>query len=169
MEKNYSFAGRRSATNSSTRFDLRKGKFSRWIGHDSPREEFDFVQGKLKGIRLRQNETAGGEMTFMDVHFEAGDQRFTVSTIASSSVTAELVSKLVNIRDLESEIRIDVWAKDNYTNCVVRENGEKLPFRFLPKAERKQSGFTTTIDSSERDAAVMEMVTELNNRLGYAK
>ena len=74
MEKNYSFAGRRSATNTSTRFDLRKGKFSRWIGHDSPREEFDFVQGKLKGIRLRQNETAGGEMTFMDVHYDRFEQ-----------------------------------------------------------------------------------------------
>ena len=28
-------------------------------------------------------------------------------------------------------VRIDVWQKETFTNCVVYENGEKLPFRIL--------------------------------------
>ena len=106
-------------------------------------------------------------MTFMDILMENQGSRFSVSSIASGSATAEIISKLVNIRDVNSEIRLEVWAKENFTNCTIRENGEKLPFRFLPKTVKKQSGFTTSIDSSERDAAVMDMIKELNARLGY--
>lgn len=160
-------AGRRESKNKAIRFDVRKGKLSHYCGQNEPREEFDFVQGKLKGIALRTTEVGGGEMTFMDILMENQGSRFSVSSIASGSATAEIISKLVNIRDVNSEIRLEVWAKDNFTNCTIRENGEKLPFRFLPKTVKKQSGFTTSIDSSERDAAVMDMIKELNARLGY--
>lgn len=169
MENNLNFAGRREAKTKSIRFDIRKGKLSHYVGEDKPREEFDFVMGKLKGIAVRSRESAGGELTFMDIHMEKEGTRFTVSSLASGSVTAELMSKMCNIRDVNSEICIEVWPKGNYTNCTVRENGEKLPFRFLPKAIRKQVGFNTSIDSSERDAAVIEIIKELNVRLGYVQ
>ena len=91
-----------------------------------------------------------------------------MSAIASGSVAAELISKLVNVRDFKSMVRIDVWQKETFTNCVVYENGEKLPFRILPKVERKQKGFSTSYDTSERDAAVMAMIDELNARIAQA-
>ena len=109
-----------------------------------------------------------GEMTYLDVHFKNGEIRFDVSAIASGSVAAELISKLVNIRDLRSMVRIDVWAKDRYTNSSVYENGEKLPFRMLPKVEKRQRGFSASYDTSERDAAVMAMIDELNARIAQA-
>lgn len=107
-------------------------------------------------------------MTYADMHFVNGETRFEVSALASGSVTAELISKLVNIRDLKSTVRIDVWAKDRYTNSSVRENGEKLPFRMLPKVEKKKRGFSASFDTSERDAAVMGMIDELNTRIVQA-
>lgn len=64
-------------------------------------------------------------------------------------------------------IRIDVWPNGTYTNCAIRENGEKLSFVPLPKAVKMQNGLKMIIDSSERDAAVLKLVDELNNRLGY--
>ena len=169
MENIQNIAGHREAKTKSIRFDIRKGKFSHYVGADKPIEEFDFVTGKLKGIALRSSETAGGELTFMDIYMEKDGTRFIVSAIASSSITAELMSKLCNIRDVDSELHIEVWANGNFTNCTVRENDEKLPYRLLPKAVRKQVGFNTSVDSSERDAAVIDIIKELNVRLGYVQ
>ena len=163
-----SFAGTRDAANRSIRFDIRMGKFAQWMGQGQQSREFDYVQGYLTGISLRKHEMPSGEMTYMDIHFRNGDTHFDVSALASGSVAAELITKLVNIRDLKSLIRIDVWAKDRYTNSSVYENGEKLPFRILPKVEKRQRGFSASYDTSERDAAVMAMIDELNARIAQA-
>lgn len=168
MCNNTSFAGSRDAANRSIRFDIRMGKFAQWMGQGQQSREFDYVQGYLTGISLRKHEMPTGEMTYLDVHFKNGEIRFDVSAIASGSVAAELISKLVNIRDPRSMVRIDVWAKDRYTNSSVYENGEKLPFRMLPKVEKKQRGFSASFDTSERDAAVMAMIDKLNGRIAQA-
>ena len=165
---NTNFAGTRDAANRTIRFDIRQGKFAQWMGQGQQSREFDYVQGYLTGISLRKHEMPSGEMTYLDVHFKNGEIRFDVSAIASGSVAAELISKLVNIRDLGSMVRIDVWAKDRYTNSSVYENGEKLPFRLLPKVEKRQRGFSASYDTSERDAAVMAMIDELNARIAQA-
>ena len=165
---NTNFAGTRDAANRSIRFDIRQGKLAQWMGQGQQAREYDYVQGYLTGISLRKHEMPTGEMTYLDVHFKNGEIRFDVSAIASGSVAAELISKLVNIRDLRSMVRIDVWAKDRYTNSSVYENGEKLPFRMLPKVEKRQRGFSASYDTSERDAAVMAMIDELNARIAQA-
>lgn len=165
---NTTFAGNRDAANRTIRFDIRQGKFAQWMGQGQESREYDYIQGHLTGISLRKHELPDGEMTYMDIHFQNGETRFDVSALASGSVAAELISKLVNIRDLKSMIRIDVWAKDRYTNSSVYENGEKLPFRILPKVEKKQRGFSASFDTSERDAAVMAMIDELNARIAQA-
>ena len=165
---NTNFAGTRDAANRTIRFDIRQGKLAQWMGQGQQAREYDYVQGYLTGISLRKHEMPTGEMTYLDVHFKNGEIRFDVSAIASGSVAAELISKLVNIRDLRSMVRIDVWAKDRYTNSSVYENGEKLPFRMLPKVEKRQRGFSASYDTSERDAAVMAMIDELNARIAQA-
>ena len=165
---NTNFAGTRDAANRVIRFDIRQGKLAQWMGQGQQAREYDYVQGFLTGISLRKHEMPTGEMTYLDVHFKNGEIRFDVSAIASGSVAAELISKLVNIRDLRSMVRIDVWAKDRYTNSSVYENGEKLPFRMLPKVEKRQRGFSASYDTSERDAAVMAMIDELNARIAQA-
>lgn len=165
---NTNFAGTRDAANRTIRFDIRQGKLAQWMGQGQQAREYDYVQGYLTGISLRKHEMPTGEMTYLDVHFKNGEIRFDVSAIASGSVAAELISKLVNVRDFKSMVRIDVWQKETFTNCVVYENGEKLPFRILPKVERKQKGFSTSYDTSERDAAVMAMIDELNARIAQA-
>jgi hypothetical protein len=165
---NTNFAGTRDAANRTIRFDIRQGKLAQWMGQGQQAREYDYVQGYLTGISLRKHEMPTGEMTYLDVHFKNGEIRFDVSAIASGSVAAELISKLVNVRDCKSLVRIDVWQKETFTNCIVYENGEKLPFRILPKVERKQKGFSTSYDTSERDAAVMAMIDELNARIAQA-
>ena len=168
MENHTNFAGTRSAANRTIRFDIRRGHFSRWMGQGQQPREYDYVEGRLVGIALRKRETQSGEMTYMDIIFVNGDTRFSVSSIASGSVSAEIISKLANIRDVRSTVRVEVWAREQYTNCSVRENGEKLPFRILPKVEKVQRGFSVSFDTTERDAAVMKLIEELNARLAQA-
>lgn len=163
---NNNCAGQRMAKKV-TRFDIRQGKFTQWMGKDVQPKTFDFVQGSLEGISLRQREAPGCVMTYMDMHFAYGEEKFIISSIASSGISTELVSRLVNIQDVKSVLRIDVWPKDKYTNSSVQENGIKLPYRPLPAINKKQSGFNVIIDSSERDAFVLQMIDELNGRLGY--
>ena len=134
---NTNFAGTRDAANHAIRFDIRQGKLAQWMGLGQQRREYDYVQGRRAGISLRKHELPSGEMTYMDIHCQNGETRFDVSALASGSVAVELISKLVNIRDLKSMIRIDVWAKDRYTNghshrvaeysrMIAREAGKHL-------------------------------------------
>lgn len=164
---NLPFAGRRDADcdNNTIHMDIRQGQFCQWLGKDRPSPEYDYVQGHLTGITFRKCESASGETIFMDLHFVNGKSRFEVSALASSSISAELVARLANIRDFSSTIRIDVWLKDSFTNCSVRENGQKVPYRVLPKVERRQEGFKTILDTVERDTAVQVIVDEINTRL----
>lgn len=166
---NLPFAGRRENTGKAIRMDIRRGHLCQWLGKDRAPCEYDFVVGRLIGISLRKIESPNGETVFADLHFIHEENLFDVSTLASSSITAELLSKLANIQDLSSTIQIEVWPKGPFTNCIVRENGQKLPYRLLPKIERRQNGFKTTLDTEDRDAAVMKIIDELNARLSFAE
>lgn len=166
MQNNASFAGNR-ASKKTIRFDIRQGHLSQYMGPDKPRREFDYAEGQLEGISIRSHETPGGEINFMDLYFVNGESKFVISSIASSSVSADLIAHLANLKELKSTVRIEVWQKGTYTNCAVMENGEKLPFLSLPKAVRVQNGLKMIVDSTDRDTAVLKLIEELNSRLGY--
>lgn len=168
MNENITFAGNRTAMKTK-RLDIRQGFLSQYIGPDQPRKEYNYAEGQLEGIAIRSHETPGGEINFLDLHFRNGNAQFIISSIACSSVSADLVSRLANIKDPKSMIRIDVWPKDSFTNCSVRENGEKVPFTTLPKAIKVQNGLKMIIDSTDRDAAVLKLIKDINSRLGYEK
>ena len=114
---------------------------------------FDIRQGKLaqwmgQGQQAREYDYVQGYLTG-------------ISLRKHEMPTGEMTYLDVHFKN--GEIRFDVSA-----NCVVYENSEKLPFRILPKVERKQKGFSTSYDTSERDAAVMTMIDELNGRIAQA-
>lgn len=167
MEQNIIFAGKR-AENKVIRLDLRQGHLSQYTGPDKPRREFDYAEGKLKGISVRPKETPNGEINFLDLHFDNSGTKFIISSIACSSVSADLVAHLATIKNPDSLIRVDVWPNGAYTNCAVKANGEKLSRLSLPKAVKVQNGLKSIIDSSDRDTAVLRLVDEINSRLGYA-
>ena len=160
------FVGNRSSEARVPRLELKNGKFSIWQGATQPALEFDFAQGRLLGIEIRKRKTASGEMTYCDFHLDYGGESFVISTIASSGVTADLVSRLSNVKDIaQSEIRIDAWRNDRFTNVQVKENGISVPFTVLPKVVKNDNGFKVIVDSSERDAAVMRLIEVINSRI----
>lgn len=158
------FAGTRRHTKT-IRFDILKNHFSQWMGEGKKREQFDYIQGQLTGISVHKREARGREISFVELHFRHGDVLFDVTSFASGSITAELFSKLVNLRNPRDIIRIDIWTKGPFINCSVYEHGERLPFRPLPKAVKNNNGIKAYFDTAERDAAVMAMIDELNARI----
>lgn len=166
MNNNIHFAGKRAAKKA-IRLDIRQGHLSQYTGPDQPRREFDYAEGQLEGISVRPRETPNGEINFLDLHFDNNGTKFIISSIACSSVSADLVAHLANIKNPFSQIRIDVWPNGAFTNCAVKENGEKLSFVPIPKAVKVQNGLKMIIDSSDRDTVVLKLVDELNSRLGY--
>ena len=159
------FAGKRSEETRIPRFEVRNGKLCMWMGRDVPAQEYDYAIGRLTGISLRKKKTSNGELAYTDFHFSYGDQRFDISSLASSCVTADLVSRLTNVTDLRSTIRIDVWPNDRYTNVNVRINDTSIPFAHLPRVKRIEHGFKIITDASERDAAVLGHIATINKRL----
>lgn len=169
MNNNINFAGKRATSQKIVRLDVRNGHLSQYCGSGNPRNEFDYAEGKLLGISVRTHETPAGEVNFVDLHFENKEQKFTISCIACSCVTADLIARLANIQNPDSLVRIEVWPKGSFTNCAVYENGERLPYLNLPKAVKVQNGLKMVVDSSDRDTAVLKLIEEINTRCGYVQ
>lgn len=161
------FVGNRTAEEvRRTRLELKNGKLCMWQGQDQPILEFDYAEGRLLGIETRRRTTSKGEMIYCDFHFVNCGEFFDISTIASSCVTADFVGRLSNVRDIvNSVLRIDAWKNNQYTNINIRENGAPVPFLRLPRVQKVDKGFKVEPDSSERDAAVMRLIEEINGRL----
>lgn len=160
------FAGTRTTEQRAPRLELKNGKLSIWQGQGNAPLEYDFATGNLVGIDIRRRSTAKGDLTYADFHFTCNGERFDISTIASSSVTADLVGRLSNVKDLKNSLlRIDVWLKDRFTNLCLRENDTIVPFRQLPRVQRIDRGFKIELDSSERDNAVLQLIDEINRRI----
>lgn len=160
------FVGNRKPEVRTPRFELKNGKISHWIGSDQPVEEYDYCEGCLLGIDLRRRDTRNGEMVYCDFHFRNGEELFDISTIASSGVTADLVSRLKNVKDPAcSTIRIDAWQNNKFTNVFVKENGHPVVHAVLPRVQKIDRGFKVECDSSARDAAVMSIIDEINARI----
>ena len=160
------FVGNRTRETRPTRLELKSGKFSLWKGSDQAPELFDYAEGQLTGIEIRKRETRNGEMVYCDFHMINGEDRFDISTLASSCVTADIVSRLKNVQDpVHSMLRIDAWLNNKFTNVVMKENGHPVVHATLPRVQRIDRGFKVELDSSSRDAAVMKIIEELNEKL----
>lgn len=160
------YVGTRTNETRFPRLEIKNGKLNMWQGSNQPAAEFDYAQGKLLSIDTRRRTTANGEMVYCDILLTFEGEKFYISTIASSCVTADLISRLANVKDPQNSIlRIDVWKNNKYSNVVVKENGCPVPFRKLPRLQKIDRGFKVETDSSERDTEVMKLIDLINSRI----
>lgn len=157
-----------------TRIELRNGKFMEWIGVGQAPRTYDWVQGVLCGITTReQRMTDGRVFVYCDTHLVSDDgERFCISTIASSAITGDIVSRLINVKDYKDVLLFSAWQNGNFTNIAIREKksfdateSEKIPWVDIPRPKKIQSGFNQMMDSSERDNAVMILIGQINGKL----
>lgn len=164
------FVGTRTNETRVPRLEIKNGKLTMWQGHDQPAAEFDYAVGQLCGIETRRKTTTNGEMIYCDIHMVNESEKFCISTIASSCVTADIISRLANVKDpRNSVLRIDVWKNNKFSNVVVRENDCPVSFLQLPRVQKVDKGFKVESDSTERDAEVMRLIGVINTRLQQGK
>lgn len=165
-EQIMNFVGNRTAQVRIPKFELKNGKLSLWQGANQPPQEFDYAEGQLKGIEVRRRQTTNGEMVYCEFHFINGDEPFDIVTIASSCVTADLISKLRNVKDVtNSMLRVDAWQNNKYTNVAISENGLPVTYTALPRVQKIDRGFKIEADSTERDNAIMQIIRHINDKL----
>lgn len=164
-----SFIGIRKSEKQLVRLELRNGKFMIWKESNQPSEGFDYVVGRLVGIDVRRCSTSKGELVYCDFQMVNDDDRFVISTLVSSGITANLVSRLKCVKDpANSMLRIDAWANNIYTNIYLKENGIPVTRVILPRVEKVEHDLKVEIDSTKRDAAVMAIIEEIKGKLHHS-
>lgn len=167
------FGGNYNQNERVTRFIVKDGKFVHFV-KEGENEQLDWLNGRLVEIKLREFQQDNITMTYCDTIFRLDDgQKFSVSTIASSSITADIISRLANVKNYEDVLVLKTWMNDKYTNIAIREKktfdiaeeGEKLPFIKMPPVKKVTNGFNTSMDSSERDNKVKELIDQINAKL----
>ena len=175
MSQQQQFGGNNAPRERVARFQVKEGIFSRYTGPNEPAENFQWLNGRLHGITIRDFEKDNVTLTFCDFHFQLDDgQKFVVSTIASSSITADIVGRLANVKDLKNVLVLSAWLNGNFTNVSIKEKpsfetsndqAEKVSFTQMPKVVVTKVGFSKSVDSSERDELVIKLIGEINDKL----
>ena len=175
MSQQQQFGGNNAPRARVARFQAKEGTSSRPTGANEPAENFQWLNGRLHGITIRDFEKDNVTLTFCDFHFQLDDgQKFVVSTIASSSITADIVGRLANVKDLKNVLVLSAWLNGNFTNVSIKEKpsfeasndqAEKVPFTQMPKVVVTKVGFCKSVDSSERDELVIKLIGEINDKL----
>ena len=175
MSQQQQFGGNNAPRERVARFQVKEGIFSRYTGPNEPAENFQWLNGRLHGITIRDFEKDNVTLTFCDFHFQLDDgQKFVVSTIASSGITADIVGRLANVKDLKNVLVLSAWLNGNFTNVSIKEKpdfetnndqAEKVPFTQMPKVVVTKVGFSKSVDSSERDELVIKLIGEINDKL----
>lgn len=158
------------------RFSVQNGKFVRYINQNE-NETLDWINGRLLGIKIREHQKDNLTTLYADFYMTLDDgQKFIISTIASSSITADIVGRLANLKNITNVVVLSAWMNDKYTNIAMREKasfddnvqGEKVPFTKMPAVKIVQNGFSRSMDSTERDNFVMKLISEITDKLKAA-
>lgn len=157
-----------SMDNNSNKFDIRNGRFEQYLGNGKEPEPAKYVSGRLKRISLRTHQKGQIVYNFMDIYVEKDGKEICISGLYPSSVMSEMISHLVNVQDTSSELKLSVWQAGKYVNCSVWERGHVVAHSNLPKVSKTKKGGTIQVDTSARDAVVLEYVKRINRKLGIS-
>lgn len=136
---------------------------------DGNEEFYKAVEGKFKGVSVRESEFNGAPVTYYDFHLTDGNDELIVSVNRASSVARGIVLNLASAKSFAgSIIRIEPWAKENngktFTNISVYQNGEKLSWvtSELPEVPTVTVGSAIVKDDSKLTAFVQQLVDGIN-------
>lgn len=161
-----------------TYLGLANGKITHKPGRDAQPQEFENLDGTIKGIERRDVEINGSKMKTYDINIADNNGEVAVlSIIADGSVARGLIMALVNVPDMGKPVRIHAYSQDrngrSYTSTIVYQNGEKVPWIIpmeqLPKgAPVVVNGRPFVVngveqyDYSERNAKIDSYVDAIN-------
>jgi len=149
---------------------IAQGKITYRAGRDAEKQEFDFVEGRIKGITRRDAHINDKDIKFYEIAIENGNNKFILSVPMDGSVARGIILSLAGIQNFsETTVKISPWLKDTYTNVSVYANGEKAGWvidpKELPPVKEIKAGTKTFYDDSERVDLVEKMVDSINERI----
>lgn len=134
-------------------------------------EEFDFIEGSLEKIFLKERDFNGERVLYWYVVLQdEKNERFALSFNYNSGVFKSVVLSLASddTIGLSNKIRIDSYFKDGKTKVVVRNGTNKLDWvtRDLPPVNEVDVGGKIVKDESARMELISHYVEKINRLLG---
>ena len=134
-------------------------------------EEFDFIEGSLEKIFLKERDFNGERVLYWYVVLQdEKNERFALSFNYNSGVFKSVVLSLASddTIGLSNKIRIDSYFKDGKTKVVVRNGTNKLDWvtRDLPPVNEVDVGGKIVKDESARMELISHYVEKINGLLG---
>lgn len=152
---------------SKTYLNIREGKIVSRL-KDSPEQYYDYVEGSLGEITIKEREFKGELVKYWYV--ELRDKSGVVYSLAIpyySGVAKSLFNSLASAPDFTRPIKIEPYQSGEYTKIKVTQAGERLPWKYpeLPPVEEVRVGDKTVKDDSKRMKFITDLVNQINATL----
>lgn len=131
-------------------------------------EGYDYIQGYLTGIELRDRSFKGGAIKYWYVDILTDDRiLYSLALSYSSGVAKSLFNSLASIDSFSQEIKIQTYQSGEYTKVTVYQGSQRLDWKYKDLPEVK----TVTVlgkevrDDSLRMSFIEELVRDINSRI----
>lgn len=145
--------------------------------------EHAYVSGMLESVELRQTTINGEVAKYFDFHISDGDERYTLSTGESQSVTRSIIKSLANAPSLDKPIVISPWPKvdaatgKSYTNVTIYLGTDKAtqvklgwdPNLKEPPVENVNLGDKIAKNDYNRRMFILTLVDSINAKIGFQR
>jgi len=131
-------------------------------------EAYDFIEGYLRGIELRDRTFRGETVKYWYTDIEAkSGQLYTLALSYNNGLAKSLFNALASASSFTQKIKIEPYLKGEYQKVKVSQSGEALLWKSpeLPPIEEIQLGGKTIKDESKRMEFIEALVNEINDKL----
>lgn len=136
-------------------------------------KDFDFVQGRLTSVAVRERVDETQKLTYVYVDFTLvdGEDTYVISTIKDSNLANGLINSLANVPSFVNNItKISAGVNNEYLNVFVEVNGQNAKWATpnLPKGKDVVFNGKTVKDYSERIHVVDGLLKKVQESLAEA-
>lgn len=135
-------------------------------------ESFDFVEGILDSLSLREREFRGERVPYwyLDLRDPQTGDLYTLGLGARSGAWRSLVLALGSCKDFGEPIRITPYTKGGYERVSVYQGGKRLDWvSDLPPVEEIEVQGQKVKSTQKRDSLILGIAQEIQERLQERK
>lgn len=129
---------------------------------------YDYVEGYLKGIELKDREFRGETVKYWYINIESqSGELYSLALSYGSGVAKSLFNALASAENFTTEIKIQPYQSGDFTKVVTYLGGVKLNWKVneLPKVEEVIVGDKIVKDDSKRMEFIITLVNDINTKI----
>jgi hypothetical protein len=126
---------------------------------------YDYVEGYLKGIDLKDREFRGEVVKYWYINLESpSGELYSIAIHYNSGAAKSLFNSLASANSFTKIVKIQPYQSGDYTKIVTYLGEEKLSWKHttLPGVEEVKVGDKIVKDDSKRMEFIGNLVTEIN-------